>query len=229
MSVNSVTLAEMYIDKKMSIPEISKEIGKSESTVRYHLLKQGVQLRTSKEGIALVRHKLGSGRRGKSFPHSEKAKKKMSEAKKRYSLLHSKGYGIHNGYVRISVGENAGRNQHIVIMEQHIGRRLLKGEVVHHINGIKTDNRIENLKLMTNAEYSRLHSLERQAKGLCYDISKEAKRGEEHNKAKLTWDNVDYIRSSGKSTKELMQMFNVSKSVINKVKSYRSWRIKNVS
>lgn len=203
MSINTVYLVDMYLDQKKSIPEISKETGIAESMVRFYLLKQGVRLRTTKEALALVRHKLGNGRRGKSFPHSEETKKKLSEAKLKRSALYSKGTGIHNGYVRISVGENCGRKQHVVIMEQHIGRRLLKGEVVHHINGIKTDNRIENLKLMTNVEHSRLHALERLSKGLCYDISKEAKRGEEHNSAKLTWDDVDYIRSSDKSTKEL--------------------------
>lgn len=39
--------------------------------------------------------------------------------------------------------------QHVKVMSDHLGRRILseQGENVHHINGDKTDNRIENLEL----------------------------------------------------------------------------------
>lgn len=42
-------------------------------------------------------------------------------------------------------------------MEDYIGRKLNKDEVVHHINEDKLDNRIENLQLMTRGEHSKLH------------------------------------------------------------------------
>lgn len=57
-----------------------------------------------------------------------------------------------SGYVEVE-----GELEHRLIAERVLGRKLITGEVVHHINGIKTDNRESNLCVMNSTAHNDFH------------------------------------------------------------------------
>lgn len=103
-------------------------------------------------------------------------RKKLSEAKigkpgpwlgkKRPSMTgennHNYKGGTHsnNGYIRLGTQDK--RYQHRKVMEDYLGRELTREEHVHHIDGNKTNNNIENLMLFaTNSEHQKYHARQR--------------------------------------------------------------------
>lgn len=70
-----------------------------------------------------------------------------------YVAIYSPGHPKSRGNGRIL--------EHIAVMERALGRYLQPGEVVHHINRDRSDNRLENLQLMDTKEHALLHARER--------------------------------------------------------------------
>jgi len=62
-----------------------------------------------------------------------------------------------DGYVMILCADGKYRREHRLIAEKKIGRRLRSCEVVHHINGVRDDNRPMNLDIMTVKLHARTH------------------------------------------------------------------------
>lgn len=50
-----------------------------------------------------------------------------------------------------------GRHMHRAIMEEYLGRKLNRNEIVHHKDGNKHNKHIDNLQLMTQSEHIKLH------------------------------------------------------------------------
>lgn len=69
-----------------------------------------------------------------------------------------------NGYKKVKAPEGHPKKdnkgyiaEHILIAESQIGRYLKEDEIIHHINGNKQDNRIENLQVLTKTEHKKIH------------------------------------------------------------------------
>jgi len=74
-------------------------------------------------------------------------------------------YIDHHGYVMVSTrsgrNEHSGwdnyRKEHVLVLERHLGRELSPKEVIHHIDGDKTNNKLDNLWLTDQSGHRTAH------------------------------------------------------------------------
>ncbi len=123
--------------KVKSLSQIAKDLNVSTNIVCKYMDQYGIPRHKHKEANAIFNKGNHNNYKGGRASHGDGYIK----------LLMPEHPRAINGYVL----------EHIVIAERKIGRSLTKEEVVHHINGIKDDNRPENLIVLTKKEHSNLH------------------------------------------------------------------------
>ena len=116
---------------------------------------------------------------------------------------------------------------HRYVMEQYLGRKLLGDEVVHHKDGNKENNDIDNLELMSLSEHSRQHMLGNVPSEETKQKISDALTGRKSTNRKLNDNQVEQIRelhNNGVSTRKIAKMFNVSHQTINDLINEKNYK-----
>lgn len=192
--IDTNKLKELYLDEKLSSPQIAKKFNCSEQTVRRRLRTIGC-IRNPSEATKLSRptyrndlddntikslyinEKLSAvqvaRRLGCSVNTINGRLRKLGCGRERGDAIrlsftlkprHPSNYNggrvtKHSGYVYVWTPSHPRASggyvlEHRLVWEQYHKRQLPKGYVVHHLNGIKNDNRPENLAAMKGGEHT---------------------------------------------------------------------------
>lgn len=134
-------LEYLYWEQKLSMNRIGKMYNVSPGTVDAKLKEFGIKTRTQHEG-QLLRGIANSGVNNPNYKNG-----RTQNGKDGYIfILKPEHPKAHQGYVR----------EHLLVWEEAHGKSLPDGWVIHHLNGVKNDNRIENLVAMKDKSHIRL-------------------------------------------------------------------------
>ena len=94
--------------------------------------------------------------KGKKLPPEKKGKNHPSW--KGGTFLSSDGYVMRYVGKRSGCGWESYKKEHILIAEELLDRKLTRSEVVHHIDGDKTNNKVDNLHITDSAGHRLAHA-----------------------------------------------------------------------
>lgn len=119
------------------------------------------------KGYFKIGHTINNGKHRSMQTEFKKNHIAWNKGTKGLMIAWNKGKG--NGYInshgyKIICLNNKEIPEHRILMEKYLGRKLTNKEHIHHINGNRNDNRIENMMILTHREHMRLHYPEKSHK-----------------------------------------------------------------
>lgn len=164
-SVDGTPLNQLTKGSEKLVNLICDSCGKH-STTTYGNYNQ-YQTKTNRQGQTFCQKCAASqsGRKRKGIPNPTTVQTNQQKRGSTHPSWRGGRYLSHDGYVMIhirsghsNVGWDSYEREHIYLMEQHLGRSLSKSEVVHHIDGDKTNNNMNNLWLCDQSQHREAHA-----------------------------------------------------------------------
>lgn len=136
-------LKEKYVNEDLSLTDIEKKFGFKRSTVYRKLVEYNIPRRGFGGHINQIN---GTKKALTGKPSWNKGTCRLFYYRKGYKYVYKPEHPMsrEDGYIA----------EHRLVMAKHLNRNLKDEELVHHKNGVKDDNRIENLTIL----FSKTHS-----------------------------------------------------------------------
>jgi len=128
-------------------------------------------------------------------------------------------------YKKVKLPDGTTRDEHRLIVEEYLGYKLDRDIVVHHLDGDKSNNDIENLDICLLSEHVKHHITDEQINRIV-TATRNPNKGSKSNLAKLKEEDIPIIRErlrNGETTRDIASDYNVHYTAISKINVGKNW------